>query len=467
MVTKSRLQFLSNIEKSYLTRPVSKIKLKSGSSIGVVGGGPAGSFFSYFALNLAKELGLDIQVDIYEPQNFFMALPRGCNKCGGIISETLIQNLAMEGINIPPQIIQRGIESYTLHTDVGTVRIDTPTEEKRIGAVHRGCGPKDLIETKWGSFDGYLQILSLENGANLFQNKVTHVDLSHGHPQITAEGISGRNYDLVVIATGVNASRLQVSRSSGPDENAPETRRTMIQEYFLGQDEVHQSFGDSMHIFLVNIPQIEFAAYIPKGEYVTFCMLGNDIDKKILNIFLSLPVVKENLPHKIIENLASCNCIPWINVNGIEKPYDDRLVYIGDSGFTRLYKDGIGAAYRTAKAAATTAILHGIASKDFEQFYWPVCQTIDKDNKIGKLVFNIVRQIQNIKISRRAFVAMAQSESEQKGGQKIMSTVLWDMFTGSASYREIFMLTLTPLFIFRFAKYLFSSILKIQQNGRK
>jgi flavin-dependent dehydrogenase len=466
MSEKSRMQFLSNIEKTFLTTPASKIKLRNGSSIAVVGGGPAGSFFSYFILNLAREIALNIKVDIYEPQNFFMAVPRGCNKCGGIISETLVQNLAMEGINIPPQIIQRGIESYTLHTDVGTVKIETPTDEKRIGAVHRGCGPKDLIESKWGSFDGFLQILALENGANLFQKKVEKIDFSEKHPQIIADGMIGRKYDLVAVATGVNSSRLMISNDPNPTNKPPETRRTMIREYFLGEDEVHGSLGDSMHIFLVNIPEIEFAAYIPKGEYVTFCMLGKDIDAKILKSFLSLPNVQQNLPPKIRENLTSCNCVPNINVNGITKPYHDRLVFIGDSGFTRLYKDGIGAAYRTAKSAATTAVLHGIAAEDFEQFYWPVCRSIEKDNKIGKLVFQIVRQIQNIKISRRAFVRMAQSETEPQNKQKIMSTVLWDMFTGSASYREIFMLTLTPLFIFRFAKYLFYSVIGIHQNGR-
>ena len=42
------------------------LQLNDGSSIAVVGGGPAGSFFTYFALDFAKRLDLDIAIDVYE-----------------------------------------------------------------------------------------------------------------------------------------------------------------------------------------------------------------------------------------------------------------------------------------------------------------------------------------------------------------------------------------------------------------
>ena len=118
------------------------LKLDDGSRIGVIGGGPAGSFFSIFVLDMAQRMGIDLHVDIYEPRDYTSPGPKGCNMCGGIISETLVQNLATEGINLPPSVVQRGIDSYNMHMDVGSVRIDTPLQEKRIGAVHRGPGPR-------------------------------------------------------------------------------------------------------------------------------------------------------------------------------------------------------------------------------------------------------------------------------------------------------------------------------------
>ncbi|MFN2124612.1 MAG: hypothetical protein ACK2UP_14030, partial [Candidatus Promineifilaceae bacterium] len=138
------------------------LQLNDGSRVAVIGGGPAGSFFSFFLLDIARRIDLDIHVDIYEPRDFSRPGPIGCNMCGGIISESLVQMLAAEGLILPPTVVQRGIDSYTLHMDVGSVRIDTPVAEKRIAAVTRGPGPRDLKEIKWDSFDGYLQKLAVE-----------------------------------------------------------------------------------------------------------------------------------------------------------------------------------------------------------------------------------------------------------------------------------------------------------------
>ena len=57
----------------------SAMQLSDGSRIGVVGGGPAGSFFSILVLDLARRMGLDLNVDIYEPRNYNTPGPPGCN----------------------------------------------------------------------------------------------------------------------------------------------------------------------------------------------------------------------------------------------------------------------------------------------------------------------------------------------------------------------------------------------------
>ncbi len=88
----------------------------------VMGGGPAGSLFSYFLLDLAAKLNLNLQLDIYEPRNFSLTGPPGCNMCAGIISESLVQMLAVEGILLPPTVVQRGMDSYILYTDHGKTR---------------------------------------------------------------------------------------------------------------------------------------------------------------------------------------------------------------------------------------------------------------------------------------------------------------------------------------------------------
>ena len=58
-----------------------KLVLRSGDQIAVVGGGPSGSFFSYFTLKMARMIGLDVKITIFEPKNFLAKGPAGCNHC--------------------------------------------------------------------------------------------------------------------------------------------------------------------------------------------------------------------------------------------------------------------------------------------------------------------------------------------------------------------------------------------------
>ena len=126
-VAESLSAFSENVEKDFT--------LQDGSRVAVVGGGPAGSFFSYFLLKMSEAINLDIDLDIYEPRSFSRCGPSGCNHCGGIVSESLVQILAAEGINLPRGVVQRGIESYQIHMDVGDVTIESPAGEQRIAAL--------------------------------------------------------------------------------------------------------------------------------------------------------------------------------------------------------------------------------------------------------------------------------------------------------------------------------------------
>jgi flavin-dependent dehydrogenase len=384
--------------------------------------------------------------------------------CGGIISESLVQLLATEGINLPPTVVQRGIDSYFLHMDVGSVRIDTPLQEKRIGAVHRGPGPRDQKVAKWGSFDGHLQGLAMERGAAIIQKRVVDLCWVDGRPQITPRPGEPQIYDLVAVAAGVNSSAHRLFKDLDLAYEPPSTSKTFICEYFLGEERINEHLGTSMHVFLLDLPRLEFAAIIPKGDYVSICLLGEDIDDELIQSFLNSPEVKNCFPPDWEIKARSCQCSPRISIQGAEKPYADRVVFIGDSGVTRLYKDGIGAAYRTAKAAATTAVFQGISSVDFETHYWPACRRIQIDNKIGTLVFFVTRQIQGLRFARRALLNMTAEEQQRAGSERRMSAVMWDTFTGSAPYREIFLRTLHPAFWSEFLVKLGTSLFSFRNQ---
>jgi flavin-dependent dehydrogenase len=201
-----------------------------------------------------------------------------------------------------------------------------------------------------------------------------------------------------------------------------------------------------MQVFLLDIPRLEFAAIVPKGDYVSMCLLGRDIDTELISAFMESREVKRCMPADWIAKEQACKCSPRISLKGGAPPFGDRVVFVGDAGVTRLYKDGIGAAYRTAKAAASTAVFEGVSAGDFRQHYWPACKRIEADNAIGRWIFAATALVQRLRFARRTIFRMVEKEQNLEGSKRRMSTVLWDMFTGSAPYREILVRTLHPGF---------------------
>ena len=420
--------------------------LQDGSRIAVIGAGPSGSMFSYFFLTMAETVALDVSVDIYEPRHFCHRGPAGCNHCGGIVSESLVQRLATEGIMLPDSVVQRGIETYTLHMDVGDVEIAMPLMEKRIAAIYRGNGPRESESVDTASFDRYLLDLAREKGANVVHRLVTDVRHEDDHMTVCCADKHCDKYDLAVVATGVNSRLTEILQNKGHTFERASRTKTFICEFFLGRDVIRETFGPSMHVFLLDIPRLEFAALIPKGDFVTLCLLGDDIDEELMERFFNSPEVQNCFPGAVIPEHA-CHCYPRINVKAAKPSYADRLVMIGDSGSTRLFKDGIGAAYRTAKAAARTAVFHGVGAENFERHYAPLCRKINRDNGVGKLVFNFASLVQKARFARRGILRMTANEQQQTASPRRMSNVLWDLFSGSASYTNVFVRTLHPAYL--------------------
>ena len=280
-------------------------------------------------------------------------------------------------------------------------------------------------------------------------------------PLLSAKGGTPEAYELLAVATGVNSPTLKLFQEDPINYDPPTTTKTFIREYHLGESAIEDRLGNSMHVFLADLPGIEFAAIIPKHNCVTVCLLGDGIDKGVFDAFLESPEVQCCLPPRELLDDFACNCSPKMNVLGARKPFRDRLVFVGDSGVTRLFKDGIGAAYRTAKAAARTAVFSGVGVDDFERNFMPTCRAIQADNRFGRLVFGVTDQIKKRHFARQAVLRMVAAEQSDPQRRLRMSTVMWDMFTGSATYREIFMRTLLPGFLTRFTAANLASIFKL------
>ncbi len=425
------------------------LRLLDGARIGVLGSGPAGSFFAFFLLDIAARFGLTLDVELIEWKDFAATGAGGCNHCGGIVSESLVQTLSTEGITLPDNVVKRGIDSYVLHVDEGNVRIGTMLNEMRIAAVHRGGGPRGAAPSSWRSFDGFLQEMARDRGARLVSGKVDGVRFVDGRPQMKVAGGEYRTYDLLAVAAGVNSSILKAFETPRLKYRAPRTTRAYVCEYFLGADAVERHVGSAMHMFLLDVPRLQFAAIIPKGDHITLCLLGRDIDRRLVETALETPELRGCFPPEWHPPENHCHCAPRLNLSGASRPYADRLVFVGDAAMSRLYKDGIHAAFRTARAAAVTAVCEGISADDFRRHYWPTCRDIQRDNRVGEVMFAVTTLIQRLAFARRGLLRMTSREQSGPPGAAVMSRVLWDMFTGSASYRRVFMRTLSPRFLAR------------------
>jgi hypothetical protein len=298
---------------------------------------------------------------------------------------------------------------------------------------------------------------------------VTGVEWVDGRPRLRGEGEAGDPYDLLAVAAGVNSPTLKLFADDALAYQPPQTAKTFICEYLLGRETIERCLGRSMHVFLLNIPSLEFAAIIPKGDYATVCLLGDEITNELVDSFLHADQVRACFPPGWDPEAKACKCQPRINVEGAGSPYGDRLVFLGDSGVTRLYKDGIGAAYRTSKAAATTAVLWGVSARDFDQHYGETCRQITADNAVGKRLFAITRAVQKRAVARRTIVRMATREQTLTGASRRMSQILWNMFTGSAPYLEIVRHAMHPAFLARLTQAAAGAVFarRDQTGGRR
>lgn len=456
-----------------VTRP----RLGNGSRVAVIGGGPAGSLFSFFLLDMAERVGLTLQVDIYDPRDFDAPGPLGCNMCAGVLHESLVQSLATEGIDLPTTVVQRGLDSNVLHMDVGHIQIQTPRHEKRIATTYRGAGPRGSRPGERAGLDGHLIHEAVRKGANRIKGRIDEVaweaDPENSDPRarrlrIKTQGGQSELYDLVAVTVGVNTALLRKLEALDFGYQPPRTAQCRVRDYYLGEAKVTQYLGPAMHGFLLNIHGLDMGALVPKGDYMTLALIGENVDQDAVRDFVNHPSVKECLPPDFSTEAFSCSCAPRINVRGTAHPFGDRIVFIGDSGVTRLYKDGIGSAYRAAKVAARTAIFEGVSADDFRRHYLPFTRSMRIDNSVGALIFTLVRQIQKVRVVRHAVLGMVSAEQQgQINGVRGMSTVLWDMFTGSASYRDILLRTLHPAFWTRFLWNIALSIPPTRRQGKE
>ncbi len=406
--------------------------LKDGDRVCIVGAGPAGSFAALHLLHLADRAGLSLEVLLFEPRDFSAPGPGGCNRCAGVLSTRLLRGMQALGLDLPPQVVQTPIRSYAIHLDGDLVSIGQPDPQRRIVSVYRGGGPRLAPGGGVAGFDAFLLEQAVARGARHIPVRVRKVDLDARPVVHTARASYAA--DLLVLATGVN-SRAPLDRAFA--YHAPPTE-------VMAQDEILRPPDwppDQVSAFFRHPPGLTFGALIPKGRYLNISLLGRRLSTDAVADFLEAQGLAPGLPPA---PGSLCGCTPRIAVGAAGCFFGERWVAVGDAAVTRLYKDGIGSAFHTARRAMQGVLEHGLSQRGFQRAYAPYCRAIQRDNLYGRLLFTCWEWTLRSPLLLRAWKLALQAEQAEPPERRVHIRVLWGMFTGDELYRNLFWLSVSP-----------------------
>lgn len=436
----------------------SGLVLRKGSKIAIIGGGPAGSFFAYFASRYAAEKGLDIKIKIFDRKSFCQRGPRGCNMCAGVISENLFNELESEGINISQHCVQRKIESYSLLTqdEYLLLRHPVPGHIPKIVTVFRGNGPVQSPHKGNVSFDDFLLNHVRKRGVEIVFEVVKELRLPSKKGEL-ARVVYGEDdsrndleVDLVVGAFGVNTGMMEKVAHMGFGYKPPKTVRTCQCEIMLDRKYIEKVFGNKVFVFALGKKELKFASITPKADYVTVNLVGKtDLTRNNLIDFLSQPTVRKLMPDDWDIPKNFCMCISKIPVSYAKHPYTDRVVILGDASISRTYKSGIESAFGMARLSAQTAFKYGVSKEAFMNGYFrPAKRILAKDNLYGIVMLKINDWISTQREISNTHIKILKSSSDEKTANRI-NEILWNLFTGNATYKEIFYKAMNPPFLLK------------------
>jgi flavin-dependent dehydrogenase len=404
------------------------IRLNDGDRVCIVGGGPAGSFSALHLLEMSKRQGLKLEVLIFEARHFSLAGQGGCKGCAGLLSSRLISGLESLRIILPKEVIQSELRSYSAHIDGELLTIKQPNPFRRIYAIYRGSGPRLSSGGIVRSFDAFLLAQACERGVRHVPNYVRKITAGEKPTIYTdREAIQA---DLLVLASGVNhIPSLEASFGYQP----PKTES-------MAQNEILRpaSWPDGqVDVFFNQPPGLVFGALVPKGPYLSISLLGSGLNVESISDFLKAHHLDER---GLSSSTGLCGCLPRVAVSSAKNYFGDRWLTVGDAAVTRLYKDGIGSAYRTAQAAMRISLEKGISKTAFQQYYAPVVNAIAWDNLYGRLSLKLWKLTIANPLLLRGWKKAIQREVNLPTERQIHHRILWGMFTGDEPYRDLFTL---------------------------
>lgn len=403
--------------------------LPNGSSIGVIGAGPAGTFFALHLLSLLKERGRSAGITLIDRKAFDCSGPSGCNMCAGAIGTAMVRKIESFGLVLEDRVIRRIADGYEIHGRDVSVNIVNP-ERGAIYTVFRGGGP--VASTgKHKSFDQYLLDAAVARGAEFLQDRVAAVAAAPRGFRLTFSGGGTRRFDFLVGAFGVNTA---LSGKLGIGYRPPRTWHTVQAELPADNDFIVGTLRNRIHIVPAVGRTIRFLAITPKDDFLTLTGIGEHVRIAELE--------RERAENAVLRGLLPpgarvlCHCHPKVPVGVARRPYSDRVAMVGDAFISRYLKNGIESSYDTARILALAVTDHGTAASDLrEHFYRPCLRRFRYDNLWGRALFGTYEAVLRKRRVSDAYLRWVVHEGAGHAGTQ--GRILWSVFAGDAPYREI------------------------------
>jgi flavin-dependent dehydrogenase len=261
------------------------------------------------------------------------------------------------------------------------------------------------------------------------------------------------NADLVVGAFGLNSGMLEKIKRLEFGYIPPRTVRACQAEIYIGNNNGSNYLGNKIRVFSLGIKAIAYASFTPRGDYITVTLVGKtDLNKAHLVEFLNHPVVRRTFPEdgwKIPKNY--CICFPKIQITQASQPFTDRFVVLGSASISRYFKHGIESAFVTSRIAANSVFESGISERAFYRgYYKPVKKLFGSDNSYGRKVFGLNDFITSRRRISSGYLSALESGTGRKlSVSKMQLEILWNMFTGSISFKKLFLNVFDPILQFR------------------
>lgn len=423
--------------------------LATGSRVGVVGGGPAGSFFAVELLRRARALGLRLEVKIFDGKSFAKKGAPGCNMCAGAVGHNLIAEIERSTSTIPPEVIHYELDGYAVHyQDASAKLLNDPA--RRTYGVYRGAGPVSTESPDGArSFDQFLLDSAVRLGAEHVGANVQDIDVPstlERRPAIRLTDGRVEEFDLVVGAFGVNS---QLSQRLMYGYQPPPTWKTCVIEARVPEEFQRERLGRLIHFFVLKQADVRYVALIPKGEHVTVTAIGENVDVVSTERLLRESYMRDYLP---ADWKLDCHCHPRVAVGAARLPYADRFVIVGDASDSRYLKNGVESALVTARLAAECVTNHGVTADDFERHFWRRCQEVfGRDNLYGRALFEVYNRVFPHPLLAPVYFAVLQAERKAERKDAALSAALLAAFTGDQSYKRILLRALHPRLAARLA----------------